>query len=214
LCNFKKSLLKLMAQIFQQNKKIIKMDNKSNQAENTGGGSTNDTQRKFNIAGGQDLPDNLKDEEKMKPENITIDLPDVEDIPGQENVKPIPMGELADTTISSDDEEGVGLFGDDDEDDELVIANDSNVSMQEKKDLQLAEEDMPTDDDTNLRKASLDNEDEDGEPLNEGGFGEDVTGDDLDIPGSDADDANEEIGEEDEENNAYSASDENNDNVS
>ncbi|MEJ7674129.1 MAG: hypothetical protein WKF59_15900 [Chitinophagaceae bacterium] len=73
---------------------------------------------------------------------------------------------------------------------------------------------MPTDDDTNLRKASLDNEDDDGEPLNEEGFGEDVTGDDLDIPGSDADDANEEIGEEDEENNAYSASDENNDNVS
>jgi hypothetical protein len=190
------------------------MDNKSNQAENTRGGSTSDTQRKFNIAGGQDLPDNLKDEEKMKPENMTIDLPDVEDIPGQENVKPMPIGELADTTISSDDEEGVGLFGDDDEDDELVIANDSNVSMQEKKDLQLAEEDMPTDDDTNLRKASLDNEDEDGEPLNEEGFGEDVTGDDLDIPGSEADDANEEIGEEDEENNAYSASDENNDNVS
>ncbi len=190
------------------------MDNKSNQAENTRGGSTGDTQRKFNIAGGQDLPDNPKDEEKMKPENTTIDLLDVEDIPGQENIKPMPFGELADTTISSDDEEGVGLFGDDDEDDELVIANDSNVSMQEKKDLQLAEEDMPTDDDTNLRKASLDNEDEDGEPLNEEGFGEDVTGDDLDIPGSEADDANEEIGEEDEENNAYSASDENNDNVS
>ncbi|MEJ7674128.1 MAG: hypothetical protein WKF59_15895 [Chitinophagaceae bacterium] len=109
------------------------MDNKSNQPENTRGGSTSDTQRKFNIAGGQDLPDNLKDEEKMKPENMTIDLPDVEDIPGQENVKPMPIGELADTTISSDDEEGVGLFGDDDEDDELVIAKDSNVSMQEKK---------------------------------------------------------------------------------
>ena len=31
-----------------------------------------------------------------------------------------------------------------------------------------------------------------------------LTGDDLDIPGSEDDDANEEIGEEDEENNYYS----------
>lgn len=32
----------------------------------------------------------------------------------------------------------------------------------------------------------------------------DVTGDDLDVPGAEADDANEDIGEEDEENNYYS----------
>ena len=34
--------------------------------------------------------------------------------------------------------------------------------------------------------------------------GKNITGDDLDIPGSEADDTNEEIGEEDEENNYYS----------
>lgn len=43
-----------------------------------------------------DLQDSKKDMEKMKPENSTIDLPDVDDIPGQENVTPAPLGELAD----------------------------------------------------------------------------------------------------------------------
>ena len=72
---------------------------------------------------------------------------------------------------------------------------------------------MPTKDDQSIVTASMDNEDEDGEPLNQEGFGADVSGSDLDVSGADADDANEEIGEEDEENNIYSASDENNDNV-
>ena len=180
---------------------------------NTSSGSNDEAPRKFNIAGGQDLPDTPKDLEKMQPETVVFDLPDVEDIPGQENVKPMPFGELADTTISSDDEEGVGLFDDEGEDDdELAIDNSSNVNNDEKKTLQQAEEDMPTEDNTNLRKSALDNEDEDGTPLNVEGFGKDVTGSDLDIPGSEEDDANEELGEEDEENNSYSGSNENNDN--
>lgn len=191
------------------------MNNTSNQPENTSGESAGEIPRKFNISGGQDLPDTPHDKERLEPETTIIDLPDVKDIPGQEHVRPAPMGELADTTISSDDEEGVGIFGDEeDEDAEINNDNNSNVSRQEKKDLQQADEDMPTKDDENLRNASMDNEDEDGEPLNEEGFGEDVSGGDLDVPGTEADDANEEIGEEDEENNAFSASDENNDNVS
>ncbi|MEO8254518.1 MAG: hypothetical protein ABI554_09050 [Flavobacterium sp.] len=39
---------------------------------------------------------------------------------------------------------------------------------------------------------------------NEKSFGEDVSGSDLDIPGSELDDATEKIGSEDEENNGYS----------
>ena len=39
---------------------------------------------------------------------------------------------------------------------------------------------------------------------NEKDFGEDMTGDDLDIPGAELDDAQEKIGSEDEENNYYS----------
>lgn len=60
-----------------------------------------------------DLPDNPRDRERLKTEETTIDLPDVSDIPGQENVSAAPLGELADTTISSDDEEGDDLFDDD-----------------------------------------------------------------------------------------------------
>jgi hypothetical protein len=40
--------------------------------------------------------------------------------------------------------------------------------------------------------------------LNEKDFEEDVTGDDLDVPGAELDDQQEEIGSEDEENNYYS----------
>ena len=189
------------------------MDSTLKNTENTSGGSNGDIPRKFNISGGEDLPDNPQDKEKLKSETAIIDLPDVEDIPGQENVRPAPMGEMADITIASDDEEGVGLF-DDAGDDDLNTDTSSNVSREEKNDLQQADENMPTKDDQSIVDATLDSEDADGEPLNEEGFGEDVSGDDLDIPGADADDANEEIGEEDEENNVYSASDENNDNQS
>lgn len=50
------------------------MGNKSNQTQNTNDGST----RKFNIAGGQDLPDSPEDQKRLQPETTTIDLPDVE----------------------------------------------------------------------------------------------------------------------------------------
>ena len=184
----------------------------STETENTSGGSNGDIPRKFNISGGEDLPDNPHDAERLQPETTIIDLPDVEDIPGQENVIPMPMGEMADTTIASDDEEGVGLFDDDeDEEEDLTTEAGNDVSDGEKKDLQRADEDMPTRDDDNLRRATMDNVDEDGEPLNEGGFGDDSgddrSGRDLDISGADADDLMEDIGEEDEENNDFSTPD-------
>ena len=190
------------------------MDTASKNTQNTSAGSNGDIPRKFNISGGEDLPDNPQDKAKMEAETTVIDLPDVKDIPGQEFIHPAPMGEMADTTIASDDEEGVGIFEDEEDEEIINTHNTSNVSRQEKKDLQQADENMPTKDDQSIRNAALDNEDEDGEPLNEKGFGIDVTGSDLDISGADADDANEEIGEEDEENNVYSASDENNENLS
>ncbi len=58
-----------------------------------------------------DLTDSPSDQERLKPEITTIDLPDVSDIPGQENIHIPPLGALADTTISSDDEEDI-LNGD------------------------------------------------------------------------------------------------------
>ena len=63
----------------------------------------------------EDIHDSKRDQEKLKQEEATLDLPEVSDIPGQENVHVPPLGELADSTISSDDEEGRGVFDNDQE---------------------------------------------------------------------------------------------------
>lgn len=55
-------------------------------------------------------------------------------------------------------------------------------------------------------RLALDDTDEDGTPLEEESI-PDIGGNDLDIPGAELDDDNEDIGEEDEENNDYSLPD-------
>ena len=162
-----------------------------------------------------DIHDSPQDEEKMKSETFTIDLPDVSDIPGQENIVVPQVGEMADTTVSSGDEEGEGLFGDDDkdEDTDLVMGNEADVNAEEKTLLKRAGDDMPDEDDPLLRKAELDKTDNEGDPLNEGSLATDVSGGDLDTSGVDSDDPMEAIGEEDEENNTYSLGSDSNDNV-
>ena len=163
----------------------------------------------------EDIHDSPADEEKMKSETVTIDLPDVSDIPGQENIVVPVIGEMADTTISSDDEEGVGFFDDDeeDEDTDLVMGNEADVSATERTLLRRADEDMPDEDDPLLRMAELDKVDDEGDVLNEGSTATDVGGGDLDVSGADSDDKMEAIGEEDEENNDYSLGSDSNDNV-
>lgn len=52
-----------------------------------------------------DIKDSPQDEAKLQPEETFIELPDVEDIPGQENITIPPLGEMSDTTIASDDED-------------------------------------------------------------------------------------------------------------
>jgi len=64
-----------------------------------------------------------------------------------------------------------------------------------------------TEDNLNLKRSALDNTDNDGEPLNERSMADDLSGEDLDVPGSEDDDANQAIGEEDEENNSFSQAD-------
>jgi hypothetical protein len=149
-----------------------------------------------------DLVDSAKDLEEMKQGPTEIYLPDVDEIPGQKDFIPAPLGEMADTTASSADEEGEDIFGDD-IDEDIMENPDSNVSQSEKEDLAITAHDMPGDDE-NLREAALDSTDEDGAPLNEESFKKNVTASDLDIPGADLDDDEENIGEEDEENNDYS----------
>lgn len=155
-----------------------------------------------------DLPDSEKDKKHLKSEEFEIDIPDVKDIPGQEHIHVPPLGELADTTISSDDEEGAGILDDPDEDKVPNLAN-TNVTKDERKALDDAAKKTNSPDQKNLDSAELDQYDEDGELLNEK---TDLSGKDLDVPGSELDDANEEIGEEDEENNPYSVDEENEDN--
>lgn len=150
-----------------------------------------------------DLPDSPHDRERMQPEETNFDLPEVKDISGQEHIHVPPIREMRDTTISSDDEEGKGLFNE--EDDEIISTEaGTNVTKDESELLANAADTMPTEDQMALEQAQLDQEDSDGEALNES---VDLSGSDLDVPGSEDDDANEEIGEEDEENNPYSLSD-------
>jgi hypothetical protein len=148
-----------------------------------------------------DLPESIRDKELLKPDEATLDLPEVKDIPGQEHVRPLPPGEMADITPSSSDEEANDLL---DTNEDILLDKNLNVTNSERDLLQRSSESMATLDDDQLTKAELDMTDDEGTLLNEGS---ERGGKDLDIPGSEEDDANEEIGEEDEENNSYSLPD-------
>ncbi|MGX5819760.1 hypothetical protein ACWKWU_16305 [Chitinophaga lutea] len=130
-----------------------------------------------------------------KSKTTTINLPDVNDIPGQENIQPAPLGELADTTASSDDEEGRGVLDDDEQ-----TGGEDNVSDVERDLLdEAANADPAYEEDRRAREAEVDIRDDEGELLNEG--------EELDVPGAELDDTGEETGSEDEENNPYSLGD-------
>ena len=145
-----------------------------------------------------DLPDSMDDRDKLAPEESTMDLPDVKDIPGQEHIRPPKLRSFIDTTNASDGEEGKGIVGLNDEKD---ISDSTDISDEENDLLEQSVNSMSSPDDINQRRAMLDDRDNEGELLNER---EDVSGRDLDVPGSEDDDENEDVGEEDEENNSYS----------
>jgi hypothetical protein len=146
---------------------------------------------------------------KQKPvseKETTIDMPEINDIPGQEHVKPPRMREMMDTTASSADEEGEGLLDDLNKEPGIDehIDNSGDISAEEKR--LLAQTDRPeTDEDRDLKKMALDKIDEE-DGTNEKRNPLDM-GKDLDVPGSELDDEDEEEGEEDEENNSYSQPD-------
>jgi hypothetical protein len=157
-----------------------------------------------------DLRDSEKDTRAMEEQPTTMDLPEVKDIPGQEHVKVPRMKEMADTTISSADEEGDDILGTDDELEDAELdnlddeADDADVDDVERALLERSSESMSTDDDQRILQARVDSTDDDGELLNEETEEDEIAGDALDVPGSAADDDDEAIGEEDEENNNYS----------
>jgi len=131
-----------------------------------------------------DLPDSENDKLHLQPEETIIELPDVEDIPGQEHIKVPFFSEFVDTTISSDGEEGAGIF-----DQEKI---ECNVSESERSLLQKSATQTPGDEEEkDVTIISLDKTDNDGAPLNEGNLLTDRFGEDLDLPEA------EEVDEED-----------------
>jgi len=162
-----------------------------------------------------DIQDSERDRERLKPDEATIELPDVKDIPGQEFVNVPPLGMMADTTISSADEEGEGLFEDDEEDEtDIVMGTEADISNEERQTLAMGQDYMPTRDEAYLRQASLDSTDMEGERLNERSFGEERSGSDLDtaVGASETHDTTHDaLGQGDEENKTYSLGGDNND---
>ena len=156
-----------------------------------------------------ELPDTPADKKHLQQENSIIDLPAMNDTPGQEDITVPSSGELADTTISGDDGEAVGILDNSGDQDEIIAGQfNANVTKDERKLLDDAAKKIDSSDQVALENAELDQYDEDGDVLNEKSG---LSGNDLDIPGSELDDDNEKIGEEDEENNSYSLDDEHED---
>ncbi len=83
----------------------------------------------------------------------------------------------------------------------------ADISPVERSLLDQSIENSMSVDNDNLLHSTLDKVDEQGDLLNTESSANDFTGEDLDIPGAELDDAAEEIGEEDEENNGYSEAD-------
>jgi hypothetical protein len=158
-----------------------------------------------------DLPDSPNDEKKLESRDTVINLPEVKDIPGQEFVNTPSMREMADTTISSADEEGHRVF-----DNANTRGADYDVRPDERHTLERTDY-MPTTDEDNLERASMDNVDFQGESLNEKGFGEgigdSVSGDDLDTDVGEDETRTTSMGQGDEENKYYSLGSADNDNV-
>jgi hypothetical protein len=128
-----------------------------------------------------DIQDSPEDQEKLKPEETTLDLPELKDIPGAsrklKNASLLP----GDTTISSADEEADDLLDDDDDElsDENNIRDESDVTATEKK-LLRDSLDPSYDTDLPIHSLSLDRKDDEGVLLNESGMDRDLFGEDLD----------------------------------
>ena len=121
----------------------------------------------------KDISDTPEDEEKLKPDQATLDLPELKDIPGAGRSGKNAGRQGGDLTISSADEEGDELFMED------PLLGDSDVSPMEKK-LLNESFDPSFDIDLPVGSLSLDEKDNEGEQLEEAGQSEDLFGSDLD----------------------------------
>ena len=114
-------------------------------------------------------------------------MPEVSDIPGQEKIVDagIPQ-EMADSTASSDDEEGIrdgkDILESDDDEVGIVMGTEADVTKEDIETLGDKDQDMDLGEDELAGNEGLDDTDFDGDPLNEAAVDASSTGDDLDIP--------------------------------
>jgi hypothetical protein len=144
---------------------------------------------------------------KLAADDSYIEIPDVSDIPGQEKIVNAGVpGAMSDTTIASDDEEGIrdgkDILAEDDNVD-IVMGTEADVTEEDLAMLGDPDQDMDMSEDELVRKEGLDDTDFDGDPLNEAAVDEDSTGEDLDIPTEDEEDSKK-VEDDDEENDYYS----------
>lgn len=118
-----------------------------------------------------DLTDPEKDQQKLKGDQATMDLPELKDIPGQGNINPSSLVPPGDTTSSSADEEGDNVLGSND--DEARITSPENDLLNQYFN-------PPYDADLPVGEISLDDRDAEGARLEESGPGQDLFGEDLD----------------------------------
>jgi len=144
--------------------------------------------------------------QKLAQDESYIEIPDVSDIPGQEKIVNAGVpGAMSDTTISSDDEEGIRAGRDilaEDDNVDIVMGTEADVTKEDLDILGDRDADMDMNEDELIRKEGLDDTDFDGDPLNEAAVDEDSTGDDLDVPEEENDDPKKDL--DDEENDYYS----------
>ncbi|MBC8033138.1 MAG: hypothetical protein H7Y03_03270 [Chitinophagaceae bacterium] len=177
-----------------------------------------DTPLDMDQAGDKNSTSAQMNKERLGQDVTYIVLPDVADIPGQEHISTAGLpGEMADTTISSDDEEGIrdgkDLLEEKEEDDlQIVMGTEADVTSEDLALLGASDQDMDMGDAGLLLKEGLDDTDNDGYPLNEAAVGMDATGEDLDMDDQDANDPSQDaMGQDDEENSYYSLGNEDND---
>ena len=170
--------------------------------------NTDETFRSQESSMPKDSSSGKRKEEKLKQDGEYMEMPGVSDIPGQENIRSAGVpGEMADTTIASDDEEGIRDGEDLPEQDEveIVMGTEADVTTEDLANLGDPDQDMDMGEDEMVLTEGLDDTDADGDPLNEAASDDDSTGDDLDVPGEDQDDTRKDaMGQDDEENRYYS----------
>jgi hypothetical protein len=167
--------------------------------------------------GSLDMQDSRSDLERLKQDASFIILPEVSDIPGQENITNAgPLADMSDITASSDDEEGIIEATntlEEDEDLEIVMGTEADVTDEDLILLGAKDQDMDLGDDEVIDIGGLDDTDFDGETLNEGPTQVFSTGDDLDVPGAENNDGSEDASQGDEENDYYSLESDDNDDM-